>query len=226
MAKHDKVQLKREELIGNDVVLEDINPKSNTASIINDADGTDLNETINRIWNALNDKLSRIVNSVNGRTGAVVINSSDVGLGRVDNVSFADIQDWVLNRLEIEFANKRLHLFNSMDDVEGIILSNDAAYKNTPFYAKEGWASTPIVGVPSKLSYIGYFYWDEANDRLSYFFKTINVIGYTDNSIIYNKTVNGKDFRYGGLAVNIWDDPLTLLKSKILKTVYPTQDSG
>lgn len=214
MAKNDKVQLKREELIGNDVVLEDINPKSNTASIINDTDGTDLNETINRIWNAINDQLSRIVNSVNGRTGAVVINSSDVGLGRVDNVSFADIQDWVLKRLEIEFANKRLHLFNSMDDVEGIILSNDAAYKNTPFYAKEGWESTPIAGVPSKLSYIGYFYWDEANDRLSYSFKTINVIGYTDNSIIYNKTVNGKDFSYGGLAVNIWDDPTNALEIK------------
>ena len=212
MAKHDKVQLKREELIGNDVVLEDINPKSNTASIINDADGTDLNETINRIWNALNDKLSRIVNSVNGRTGAVVINSSDVGLGRVDNVSFADIQDWVLNRLEIEFANKRLHLFNSMDDVEGIILSNDAAYKNTPFYAKTGWRSNPHTGLPNYLSHIGYFYWDTGTDHLAYDSKAINVIGATDNSIIYNDS--GVDGMYGKLRVNIWNDPTNALEIK------------
>jgi len=212
MAKHDKVQLKREELIGNDVVLEDINPKSNTASIINDADGTDLNETINRIWNAINDQLSRIVNSVNGRTGAVVINSSDVGLDRVDNVSFADIQDWVLNRLEIEFANKRLHLFNSMDDVESVVLSNDAAYKNTPFYAKTGWSSNPHTGLPNYLSHIGYFYWDAGTDHLAYDSKAINVIGATDNSIIYNDS--GVDGMYGKLRVNIWNDPTNALEIK------------
>lgn len=207
----DNVQLKREELVGNDVVLENINPKTNTGSIINDPDGTDLNETINRIWNALNDKLSRIVNSVNGRTGAVVINSSDVGLGRVDNVSFADIQEWVLNRLRIEFENKRLHLYDNMDEVEAIVASNDAAYENTPFYAKRGWVSSPITAYPSYLSYMGYFYWDTVTDHLKIRYKAINVIGLTDNSILYNES---NDEVYGKLRVNIWNDPSNALEIK------------
>ena len=208
----DNVQLKREELVGNDVVLENINPKTNTGSIINDPDGTNLNETINRIWNAINDKLSRIVNSVNGRTGAVVVNSSDVGLGRVDNVSFADIQEWVLNRLRIEFENKKLHLYDNMDEVETIVASNDAAYVNTPFYTKRGWLSSPITAIPSYLAYIGYFYWDTATDHLKCSYKPINVIGTTDNSILYNES--NIDNMYGMLRVNIWNDPTNALEIK------------
>lgn len=208
----DNVQLKREELVGNDVVLENINPKTNTGSIINDPDGTDLNETINRIWNAINDNLSRIVNSVNGRTGAVVINSSDVGLGRVDNVSFADIQEWVLNRLKLEFENKKLHLYETMDAVEDIVASNDAAYINTPFYAKRGWVSSPITAYPSYLAYMGYFYWDTVTDHLKCSYKAINVVGITDNSIIYNEAT--MDEMYGMLRVNIWNNPTNALEIK------------
>ena len=196
---NDKVQLKREELVGNDVVLEDINPKSNTNSIIDDDTGLSLEDTINRMWNAINNKLARIVNSVNGRTGVVVLNASDVGLGNVDNVSYADIQDWVINRIELEFKNKTIHLFDYLDEAEAIVTRQDLAYKWTPFYAKRGLSVTGDL-----LSYIGFFAWNPVQERLYYEVKAINVIGWADNSIIYNENIGDKHYAGGRLGVHIW----------------------
>ena len=65
---NDRVQLKQEEVVGNDVVLSDINPKTNTRSVDDPTTGLSLDKTIERMWQAINNKLSRIVNSVNGRT--------------------------------------------------------------------------------------------------------------------------------------------------------------
>ena len=104
---NDRVQLKQEEVVGSEVVLKDINPKTSSKSVDDSTTGVPLDKTIERLWNAINNKLSRIVNSVNGRTGVVVLNSEDVGLGNVDNVSFADIKEWVINKLKQEFGNKR-----------------------------------------------------------------------------------------------------------------------
>ena len=77
------------------------------------------------MWQSINNKLSRIVNSVNGRTGVVVLSPEDVGLDQVDNVSLSDIKKWVINRLTQEFNNKRIALFDTLNDVRTYISDND-----------------------------------------------------------------------------------------------------
>lgn len=197
----DKVQLKQEEQVGSDVVLTDINPITNTESIIDNANGMTMDGTLNAIWRAINAKLSRIVNSVNGRTGVVILDSSDVGLGRVDNVSFEDIKEWVLEQLKGLFDGKHLRIYNSMDEVQAVIVTNDSSYDNVMFYAKTGH-----VDDNDHLSYIGYFKYDETEQALGMEYKEINVVGFTDNSLIYNESINNVDMRSGGLAVNIHRD--------------------
>lgn len=192
----DRVQLKQEEVVDNEIVLKDINPKSSTKSIDDSATGASLNETLDRMWNAINNKLSRIVNSVNGRTGVVVLTSSDVGLGDVNNVSFADIKQWVIDRLIDEFGNKRIKLLNSFDDLDDILIKNDKKDRNSAYFIEK------LNNVDTR-SYIGYIYLDESADKLSYMQMPINTIGKTDDSIIYNEKVGNVDMMYGGIAVNI-----------------------
>ena len=133
---NDRTQLKQEEVVGNDVVLNDINPKTNTNSVDDSVSGTPLNQTIDRIWNAINNKLSRIVNSVNGRTGVVVLHADDVGLGNVDNVSYADIKNWVIERITEEFDYKDMMLCNNFSEVNAFINEhlNDRIFANKIFY--------------------------------------------------------------------------------------------
>lgn len=200
----DKVQLKREEIVGNDVVLQDINPKTSTNSITDSSKGIPLDQTLARIWNAINNKLSRVVNSVNGRTGVVVIDADTVGLGNVDNVSFGDIKQWVIERLEQEFNTKRIQIYEYLDELDALINENDEAYKDTAFFSR--WGNRAANDMRS---YIGYIYWDPSENKLKVFSKTINVVGYTDRSLIYNVDANndevtGKNFLWGGLAVNIY----------------------
>ena len=201
----DRVQLKQEEVVDNEIVLKDINPKSSTKSIDDSATGASLNETLDRMWNAINNKLSRIVNSVNGRTGVVVLTSSDVGLGDVNNVSFADIKQWVIDRLIDEFGNKRIKLLNSFDDLDDILIKNDKKDRNSAYFIEK------LNNVDTR-SYIGYIYLDESADKLSYMQMPINTIGKTDDSIIYNEKVGNVDMMYGGIAVNIssYEDALKL----------------
>jgi len=205
----DKVQLKQENIVGDNVVLEDINPKSSTPSINDPSTGYSLDQTIDRIWNAINGKLSRIVNSVNGRTGVVVLKPNDVGLGNVDNISFEDIKKWVINKLQEEFGNKRLKLFDSLHDLDSLISLNDSVYRDTPFFSSRGYGD-------DKKSYIGYIYLDEGTDELKFKTKAINTVGYTDNSIIYDEEVNDTDLTGGGLGVNIWEyeDALRIYNDK------------
>ena len=114
----DNIQLKQEEIVGNEVVLSDINPKTSSNSVTDSATGVQLNETLEKMWNSINNKLTRIVNSVNGRTGVVVLRSEDVGLGNVDNVSFGDIKQWVIDLLTTEFGNKRFKLFEDFSQLD------------------------------------------------------------------------------------------------------------
>lgn len=193
----DKIQLKQETVVDNDVVLEDINPKTSTLSVTDSSTGFSLEETLDRIWNEINSKLSRVVNSVNGRTGVVVLRPEDVGLGNVDNVSFEDIKKWVINRMTVEFGNKRLKLFDSLHELDSLISINDHIYRDTPFFSTHGYGG-------DRKSYIGYIYLDEGTGELKYKSKAIKTVGYTDNSIIYDESVNGTDLTGGGLGVNIW----------------------
>lgn len=200
----DRIQLKQEEVVGNEVVFNDINPKTNTKSIDDANSGLPLNELIDKMWNSINNKLSRIVNSVNGRTGVVVLNSSDVGLGNVDNVSLADIKDWVITRMTQEFGNKRIELFESLDDVDNFITEsgNDEAYANKPFYSHHGYING---SKPDMRGYIGYIYYDAADGRLKQTNKVLDTVGSTDNSIVYNENVNDKEYSESGrMGVNIW----------------------
>ena len=196
---NDRIQLKQEEVVGNEVVLSDINPRTNTKSVDDSSTGTDLQQTIDRMWNTINNKLSRIVNSVNGRDGCVVITSEDVGLGNVDNVSFADIKQWVINRMDQEFGYKQLICFESLSDLNVWVgeHNNDAIYDMKPFYVHK-WSDEDLRG------YIGVFAYEggllNANHRM-----VIDTVGWTDNSIIYNEDVNETHYAgTGKMGVNIW----------------------
>lgn len=212
----ERVQIKVEEVVGNDVVLKDINPKSSTKSIDDSATGASLEQTLDRMWNTINNKLSRVVNSVNGRTGVVVLNPSDVGLGNVDNVSYNDIKKWVINKLEGEFGNKRIKLFDSLTEVDDFVAIDDAVHKDSPYYAKHGYGN-------DHRSYIGYIYLDAGTNKLRHMNMSINTVGYTDNTIVYDEKVNNNDKSGGGLGVNIYkyEDAL-----KVYNELGPKSESG
>ena len=202
---NDRVQLKREETVGDDVVLSDINPKTNTQSIDDSVSGDSLDKTLDRMWQSINNKLSRIVNSVNGRTGVVVLSPEDVGLDQVDNVSLSDIKKWVINRLTQEFNNKRIALFDTLNDVRTYISDNDESHKDKPFYSHHGFDG-------DDRAYIGYIWWDEGKRTLDETHMVIDTVGRTDNSIIYNEDINDRNLSGGGIGVNIWkyEDALEL----------------
>ena len=203
----ERIQLKQEEIVGDQTVLNDIYPKTNTNSIDDTNSGDSLNTTIDRMWNSINNKLSRVVNSVNGRTGVVVLNSEDVGLGNVDNVSLADIKNWVINRMQEEFNVKCIDLYESLDkvDIQLQTWGDDKLYADQPFYAHHGHASKNPDKLDDNRGYIGYIYWDDSEDKLKYTCKVIDTIGHADNSIIYNENVNDVDYtETGAIGVNIW----------------------
>ena len=198
----DNVQLREEEIVGDEVVLSDIYPKTNTSSIVDNASGTNLSEALDRIQEKINNKLSRVVNSVNGRTGVIVLDSEDVGLGNVDNVSFSDIKGWVINLLVSEFANKRVALLNSLDEADSIASLNQEQNRDRPFYAENGYTA-----LNDKKSYIGYFRYDEALQQLVVVPVPIYTIGSTDESLLYNTDI-------GRLSVRIQSDENALRVSR------------
>ena len=217
------VQLKREEVVGDEVILTDISPSTNTESVVDLSTGLTLDEDLLRLWNAINNKLYRVVNSVNGRTGVVVLSAKDVGLDNVDNVSFADIQEWVLEQIEKLFGSHSFKLYESMDSVLIDISANDKMMSGTGFFASEGFSAEN-----DKLAYIGYFYWDEGNKHLSYDMRPVNIIGETDSSIIYNEKIGEKDYRGGKLGINIWpyEDALEVYEGLSNVPGEPKANSG
>ena len=203
----DKVQLKREEVVGNDVVMQDINPKTKTNSIQDSTKGIPLDQTLAMIKNMINNKLSRVVNSVNGRTGIVIIDANDVGLGNVDNVSFGDIKRWVIDYIGDIFGTKRLILREYLSDISAILGTNDRTYADRPFYTQKG----DIANNRDYLAYIGYIYWDDATSTLKEEHFSIKVVGFTDESLVYNVDAGNpsdpndrRNLGHGGLGVNIW----------------------
>lgn len=219
----DKVQLKREEVVGNDVVLQDINPKTKTNSITDSTKGLPLDQTLAMIKNMINNKLSRVVNSVNGRTGVVVLDAGDVGLSNVDNVSFGDIKRWVIEYMGDIFGTKRIILKEYLSEIHTITGTNDKAYADVPFYCEKGDAQTGDY-----MSYIGYIYWDSEHQMLKEEHLQIRVVGYTDRSLIYNTNVGDRKFSNGGLAVNIWkgEDALKVMNNVLSQTGYSGEELG
>lgn len=196
-----QVQLKREEVVGDEVILTDINPQTTSDSVIDLNNGLTLEDSLNRMWNAINNKLSRVVNSVNGRTGVVVLTAEDVGLENVDNISFANIQEWVINQIKEEFGERAFKLYDHLDEAEITKATNNKSLSGAAFYSAKGREQDN-----DNLAYIGVFFWDDSTDTLQYISKALNIIGQTDNSLLYNETANGKDYTYGKLGINIWKD--------------------
>lgn len=211
MAENNRVQLNREEIVGNEVVLSEIAPKTNTESVDDSDKGVKLSQTLEKIWNDINNKLSRVVNSVNGRTGVVVLTAADVNLGNVDDVSFDEIKRWVINRIAQEFSTRKLRLFNNLQDVYDFAQDNGIEYDGTPFYSSHGFTNPEPGQRADYRGYIGYFFAND--DSLAVACVALDTVGATDNSIIYNTNVGtGKDFSGGMIGVNIWkyEDALKL----------------
>jgi hypothetical protein len=202
MDENKVVQLKREEIIDQDNVLSDIFPITTTDSVLNNESGDTLSKTLARVMNLINNKISRVVNSVNGRSGAVVIDKNDVGLGNVDNVSFDDIKRWVISQLTQSFSKHTIKLFNNLHEAALFAENHDQTYSGTPFFSDKGYVDSSVEFVDNK-SYIGYFEYDTGSNILVMYYRPINVIGSTDNSIIYNTNVKG-DFRGGKIGINIY----------------------
>ena len=244
----DKVQLKQEELLDGQVVLSDINPVTNTKSIEDSANGLPMTETISRMWSAINNKLSRIVNSVNGRTGVVVLTSEDVGLGNVDNVSYEEIKQWVLDTFDELFGEGHFRLYASITEAKVDAAAHGKEYNNIPFYAKSGEPITKDIDGVTQLiqdyrAYIGYFVWNASTGHVDIGdMKAINVVGWSDNSIVYVKDEdetfrgNTTPLPIGGIGVNIHvqedalfvrnpdgiksESGLAIDKSKVVPRVY------
>jgi hypothetical protein len=185
-------QLKQETLVGNDPVLEDIYPKTDSSVVFDN--GIPVDQMIDRLWNSINNKLSRVVNSVNGRSGVVVLKKEDVGLSNVDNVSFADIKQWVID--QFAKANNHLQLVDTMADIDELCATNDKTLHNAPFFAEHGYQN-------DVRPYIGYIYWDNGTNQLMHDQRPIPIIGEADASIIYNEVVGSKDYSNGKIGVNI-----------------------
>lgn len=150
-----QVQLKRETLLNDAVVLEDVFPKTKTDAVIDSESGMTLSQALDTILTAINNKLSRNVNSVNGRSGVVILDSSDVGLGNVDNVSTADIKAWVINFVADQFHDKRLILRTYYSDILALIETNNDVYDGVPFVCEHLDESNPndhtmVIGVMYK----------------------------------------------------------------------------
>ena len=211
----DRIQLKREEVVGEGVALSDINPVTNTKSVDDDSAGVPLDVTIERLWQAINNSLSRVVNSVNGRSGIVVVTADDVGLGNVTNVSYGTIQEWVIKELADQFGIKHLMLFDTEAEMNAAMEGwrRDTGHANVPFYIRNN-------STEDMRSFIGYFAWDDATAMLVPVKKAIDTIGYADNSIIYNESINGRALGNGGIGVNIWsgEDALKIYNASAIKS--------
>lgn len=138
-----QVQLKRETLLNDEAVLEEVFPKTMTDAVIDTNSGLKLSEVIDTILTAINNKVSRNVNSVNGRSGVVLLDASDVGLGNVDNVSTADIKAWIINYIADQFHGKRLILKDYFSEIQPLINSNNDKYDGVPFVCEHLDESNP-----------------------------------------------------------------------------------
>jgi len=181
------VQLKRDDVVGNEVVSENINPKTDTTSVEDLINGLPLSETQRIMWNAINNKLSRIVNSWNGRTGVVVATKADVGLGNVDNISFSEILRRIEELMMETFGKKRMRLFNNLHEVDQFCdrhnKEEDWVVSGAPFFSVNGYNL-------DRKSYIGYIFLNEddpENLKLEHTQLPINLSGWADMSLRWDE---------------------------------------
>lgn len=215
----ENMQLKQEDVLNDNVVLTDIFPISNTKSIDDSATGEKLQQTISRIWEAINNKLTRVVNSVNGRTGVVVLTKDDVGLGNVDDVSYDEIKEWVISQLEAYFQNKKLRLYETLDQVQADASTNNKNLAWTPYYCDHKDAT-------DLRSVIGLFTWNPLTASLAWDnYRIINTIGGTDGSVFYRTTGDAEN-PAGVIGVNIGDGEELLYNDNGLRIDLSKLGSG
>jgi hypothetical protein len=193
-------QIKREQVVGNEVVLQDIKPLTDTFSIDDSRTGEKLQLTLEAMWSSINNSLSRITNSVNGRTGVVVLTKEDVGLGNVDNVSNDELMKWVEKRLMEEFGHKRFKLFNSLHEVAALCDENDMNNRDVAFLAKNGFNR-------DRKSWLGYIFYNPQSKKLEHTQMHINLSGWSDMSLRYDhewENTSPNRNNTGRLGVNIW----------------------
>lgn len=164
-----QVQLRRETLLNDEVVLEDVFPKTMTDAVTDINSGASMSEVLDTIMTVINNKLSRNVNSVNGRSGVVLLDASDVGLGNVDNVSTADLKAWVINYVSAQFHDKRMILEEYYSGIQALIDTNNDKYDGVPFVCQHFDESDPN----DETMVIGYMFMNE-NDRLASQYFTFN----------------------------------------------------
>ena len=188
-----QVQLKRETLLNDEAVLEDIFPKTMTDAVVDANSGLSMSEMLDIILTAINNKLSRNVNSVNGRSGVVLLSAADVGLGNVDNVSNADLKAWVINYVAQQFHDKRMILAEYYDEIVDYVDSNNDQYDGVPFVCKH-----ETTDPNDQTMVIGYMFKDGSNLRANYYTfdfgnKGVGRFEYDSNSNVLGEYFNMYD---------------------------------
>lgn len=189
----NKVQLKEQELVGQEVVLTNIYPKTDTSSVQDTTTGLPLDTRLDHIMDLLHNKLTRVVNSVNGRSGVVVLDADDVGLGNVDNISYATIKKWLTAEMEAMFKQKSLKMFDTRDGLATYIIDDDPDKDCTPFLV-EHWNPEPSNDFekPDYRMAIGLMTYNEEEEKLEIKdsnLRYINTIYKAENPIKYDKGV-------------------------------------
>lgn len=188
-----QVQLKRETLLNDEAVLEDIFPKTMTDAVVDTNSGLSMSEMLDIILTAINNKLSRNVNSVNGRSGVVLLSAADVGLGNVDNVSNADLKAWVINYVAQQFHDKHMILADYYDEIQSLVTSNNDQYDGVPFVCRH-----ETTDPNDQTMVIGYMYKDGSNLRANYYTfdfgdKGVGRFEYDSNSNVLGEYFNMYD---------------------------------
>ena len=192
------VQLKEEEIVGQETVLSDIYPRTDTSSVEDNRTGKNLDVTLDQIYESINNKLTRVVNSVNGRSGSIVLTQGDVGLSNVDNVSFDTIKDWTIDAVTNAFSDKNLVLVRNKEALENSLNYSDPSYNHASYFATN-WTTEdlrPSIGrirVPSP---------DDTESPYKIYPRMLNTIEKTDKAFRYDK---------GELNLNLAPDQKSLV---------------
>jgi hypothetical protein len=192
------VQLKEEEIVGQETVLSDIYPRTDTSSVEDNRTGENLDVTIAQIYEAINNKLTRVVNSVNGKSGSLVLTQGDVGLSNVDNVSFDTIKSWTIDAVTNAFSDKNLLLVKNQEALSSLLNYGDPSYNHASYFATN-WSTydlRPSIGkirVPNP---------DDSESPYKVSSRMLNTIEKTDNAFKYDK---------GSLILNLAPDQKSLV---------------
>ena len=179
------VQLKEEEIVGQESVLSDIYPRTDTSSIEDNRTGENLDTTLSNIYEMINNKLTRVVNSVNGRSGSIILSQDDVGLSNVDNVSFDDIKSWTNEAVLNAFNNKNLILSSSSETLAQLLTYSDPAYNHASFFVSN-WSTTDLRPALGKIRVPDP---DDSSNPYAVYSRMLNTIEETDKAFTYE---NGK----------------------------------